>query len=110
MIGTPTPVAFVVDLDQDERDLMPRALDIGHRPALGRLNIEDRTAGGGVPGALPLVEPIEAAPGFHGIAVRRRSEWEPGHVPGAADIEWAHPAAGRDGAGGPTLIHCGPGR
>lgn len=105
-----TSIAFVVDPDQDERDLVRQALNVGHHPPFGRLSIDDWTAGGGGLGVIPLVDPSEAGPGVEVIDVRQRSEWEQGHVPGATHVELARLAAGFDALAGQALVHCGHGQ
>lgn len=105
-----TGIVFVLDPDQDERELVRHALNVGLEGLLGRVSIADWLAAGRVPATIDLVPADHIETGAPILDVRQRSEWEAGHVSGAAHIELGElasdPAATEPGA----VVHCGHGQ
>lgn len=100
------PVAFVLDDDQDEADLVRQALTIGHDDLAGRLagGIDAWTAAGMPVETTDLVAP--EAIDRPVLDVRQDNEFSAGHIPGAAHVELgALPAA--TVAAGPVATMCG---
>jgi len=104
-----TPIVFVVDPDQDERDLVRQAHNVGHEAIAGKLDIAawatfDRTLA-----TIDLIPAGAIGPDTTIVDVRQRSEWDRGHVDGAIHIELGdietHPPAIPGG-----VVHCGHGQ
>jgi glyoxylase-like metal-dependent hydrolase (beta-lactamase superfamily II)/rhodanese-related sulfurtransferase len=81
------PVAFVLDDDQDETDLVRQALTIGHDALAGRL-------AGGMDAWMAAGHPVQTTELLDVeddhrtvIDVRQADEYDAGHVPGAIGIE-----------------------
>jgi len=94
------PVVFVLDDDQDERDLVRQALTVGHDNLAGRLagGLDAWTAAGRVVEATEIVEPSTV--NWPLLDIRQGDEFAAGHVPGAAHVEL--------GALGETAVAVGP--
>jgi hydroxyacylglutathione hydrolase len=104
-----TPIVFVLDPDQDERELIRQTLNVGHEAIGGRLDLAAWTAAGGTFDAIALISPGDLPVDGTIVDVRQQSEWEAGHVPGAVHLELgglAHHSAGVDG----SVVHCGHGQ
>ena len=105
-----TPIAFVIDTDQDERELVRQSLTVGHNPPFARLNLDAWTAAGGALDTVRLVAANEIPTHAAIIDVRQRSEWDREHVDGASHIELAEFALGDARVEGPAVMHCGHGQ
>ena len=81
------PVAFVLDDDQAEADLVRQALTIGHEHLAGRLDggIAAWAAAGLPVDTTDLIEPDAVDRPL--LDVRQDNEFLAGHVPGAAHVE-----------------------
>jgi hydroxyacylglutathione hydrolase len=81
------PVVFVLDLDQDRRELVRQALGIGYERLVGELHrgVEAWRAAGRRLDATPLADP-ESVDGPV-LDVRQASEYGAGHLPGALSVE-----------------------
>ncbi len=89
LVGVGTPIAFVLDDDQDERELVRYCLTIGHDQLAGRL------AGGvdswrvaGLPVTTTELIDADGAPRDRPLVdVRGAGEYASGHIPSAINIE-----------------------
>jgi hydroxyacylglutathione hydrolase len=82
-----TPVAFVLDADQDRGELVRQTRNIGYETILGELD-------GGIPAWIAAgnaVDTTALAPAFepsgYVLDVRQASEYAAGHLPGAVNVE-----------------------
>ncbi|HSL25192.1 MAG TPA: MBL fold metallo-hydrolase [Acidimicrobiia bacterium] len=82
-----TPLVFVLDADQDQRELVRQALNVGHEQIAGRVSVADWLASGADLAAIDLLPADLIGPDAAIVDVRQRSEWESGHVPGAIHLE-----------------------
>lgn len=106
-----TPLAFVVADDQDRERLVRDCLKVGYENLAGELDggVDAwREAGGDVSVTEVLDRAVE---GRAVLDVRQASEWEAGHVPGAAHVELGGlPADVECVPTGPTVVHCAHGQ
>jgi glyoxylase-like metal-dependent hydrolase (beta-lactamase superfamily II)/rhodanese-related sulfurtransferase len=100
------PVVFVLDDDQDERDLVRQALTIGHDNLAGRL-------AGGVGAWVAAGQPLETTALIEPDAIdrplldiRQAEEYRAGHVPGARNVELGALPEATD-VDGPVATMCG---
>jgi hydroxyacylglutathione hydrolase len=100
------PVAFVLDDDQDEVDLVRQALTIGHDDLAGRLagGMDAWSTAGRAVATTELIEP--AAIDRPVIDVRQANEHTADHVPGALDVELGD-LPGAAVPDGPVATMCG---
>lgn len=103
-----TPLAFVIDSDQDRDALVRQCLQVGFENLVGGL-------AGGVAAWESAGRPLSRTPladhpmtGRTVLDVRQRREWDSGHIPGAIHLELGVLA---DGPGdrlphGPLVTHC----
>lgn len=105
-----TPVVFVLDTDQDERELVSQALNVGHENIVGRVDIADWVTAGNALATTDLVSPEDIDPAASILDVRQHSEWTGGHVPGAVHIELGELTDGTATVGPGTVVHCGHGQ
>ncbi len=109
--GLDTPLAFVVGDDQDRDALVRQCLKVGYEHLVGELRggvAAWRDAGGRVATTTPLDDPVG---GRRVVDVRQTSEWDAGHVDGAAHVELGGLASDPDRApAGPLAVHCGHGQ
>lgn len=110
LIEPDTSVVFVLNADQDERDLVRQALNVGHENIVGRIEIADWTAAGQALATIDLISPVDIDPAAPILDVRQNSEWTGGHVPGAVHIELGVLADGRADIESGTVVHCGHGQ
>ncbi|MBT1090626.1 rhodanese-like domain-containing protein [Streptomyces sp. Tu102] len=102
------PLVFVTGPGQDLAELTFQALKIGYERLCGRLTMDVWTADGGERETVELVAPGRVADRAV-LDVRRRSEWDAGHIPGALRIELGD-LPGRAGeAPAGTVVHCAHG-
>jgi hydroxyacylglutathione hydrolase len=82
-----TPLAFVVDDDQDRDDLVRQCLGIGYEHIAGEVSggVQAWVDAGLDLASTPVLD--EPASGVTVLDVRQESEWRQGHVPGAVHIE-----------------------
>ncbi len=103
-----TPLAFVVDRDQDHDWLVRQCLQVGFENLVGELT-GGMTAweGAGRPLARTTLTDRPTS-GRALLDVRQRSEWEAGHIPGAVHVELGELSVAPDGRlpQGPLLTHC----
>jgi hydroxyacylglutathione hydrolase len=104
-----TPVVFVLDFDQDERELVRQALNLGHENTVGRIDVADWTAAGHESASIDLVTLEDIDPATSILDVRQDAEWTGGHAPGAAHIELAELIDGTPDIEPGTVVHCGHG-
>ncbi len=104
-----TPIVFVLDLDQDERELVRQARNVGHEAIDGRLELAAWTTAGGTLDTIPLISAIDIPAGGTVVDVRQRSEWESGHVRDAIHVELGDLAAHSPAVDG-AVVHCGHGQ
>jgi glyoxylase-like metal-dependent hydrolase (beta-lactamase superfamily II)/rhodanese-related sulfurtransferase len=108
LFGPDTPLVFVLDADQDQRDLMRQALNVGCEGICGRVDFDEWQAAGNATSTIDLISARVIAPDAPILDVRQASEWASGHVLGASHIELgALSGAGPIAPG--TVIHCGHG-
>jgi hydroxyacylglutathione hydrolase len=102
------PIIFVLDPDQDRRELVRQALTVGVERIIGELDGGfDAWADAGLPVATTsLVQPDDLAGTL--VDVRQRTEFESGHVPSAHNIELAAIATTTLPTG-PLTMMCGHG-
>ncbi len=87
LVPSGTPVVFVLQPDQDRRDLVRQCLDVGHEQIIGELDGSvDAWATSGRPVATISVVGVELLDGTV-IDVRQANEFAAGHVPGARNVE-----------------------
>lgn len=103
-------VAFVVDSDQDERELVRQTLNIGYENIAGRIDLADWVESGGELESIELVGADAIDPSATILDVRQRSEWDMGHVPGAVHTEVGELVDGLSPVDGDTVVHCGHGQ
>jgi hydroxyacylglutathione hydrolase len=105
-----TSVVFVLDSDQDQRELIRQALNVGHENIVGRVDISDWVNAGGVLATIDLVSPEDIDPAGSILDVRQDAEWRGGHVPGAVHIELGDLIDGAASVGPDMVVHCGHGQ
>lgn len=105
-----TPVVFVLDEDQDERDLVRQALNVGHEGLAGKITIDRWVAAGHPLSTIDLVGAGRIPPDAPLLDVRQRSEWDAGHVPGAVNVELGSLDPSRFDLAPGTVVHCGHGQ
>ncbi len=105
-----TPIVFVLDSDQDERDLVRQALNIGHRAIAGRLDLDDWLATGGQLATIELMPADAIALGATIVDVRQHSEWSRGHVDGAIHCELGDLGTRFPDVPDGSVVHCGHGQ
>ncbi len=104
------PLAFVLDPDQDERELVRQALNVGHRALLGRLDLDDWVRSGGALARIPLLQARDIPDDATIVDVRQHPEWENGHVSGARHRELGALTAQAGDIPENTVFHCGHGQ
>ncbi|MGH8923439.1 MAG: MBL fold metallo-hydrolase [Acidimicrobiia bacterium] len=109
LLPSDTPLAFVLDPDQDEDELIWQALNVGHEWFIGRIDFADWVASGGEPAALAVVPADRIDPEARVVDVRQKSEWAGGHLADALHIELADLASDPARVGGSVVIHCAHG-
>lgn len=107
-----TPVAVVLDDDQEEHDLVAQALTVGYDRLVGRLDrgVVAWEASGRPVERIPLLGPGDDPDSRHLVDVRQAAEWDAGHVPGAIHAEVGSLLDGRADLKGAILTHCGHGQ
>lgn len=110
LVEAESSVVFVIDPDQDEREVVRQALNIGHENPAGRIDLEEWRAATGDVSKLELISATDIDDDAPILDVRQQVEWDSGHVPGAAHIELgALPSAPQD-APSEAVVHCGHGQ
>lgn len=102
-----TPLVFVVDDDQERDDLVRQCLKIGYENLAGQLDggIAAWQAAGHDTARTELTDTPPA--GRTPLDVRQRSEWEAGHISGAAHVELgALPSRVEDLPDDELVTHC----
>lgn len=102
-----TPLAFVVDADQDTDDLVRQCLKVGYERLVGRLagGIDGWRAAGHDVAATGLTS--TPRPDAALIDVRQRSEWDDDHVAGATHVELGRLSSLADDLpDGQLVTHC----
>jgi glyoxylase-like metal-dependent hydrolase (beta-lactamase superfamily II)/rhodanese-related sulfurtransferase len=110
LLESDTPVLFVLDPDQDERELVRQTLNIGHENIVGRIEVADWLAAGRELANIALVPAADVEPGTSILDVRQDSEWSGGGVPGAIHVELGDIADGAANVGPGMVVHCGHGQ
>ncbi len=108
LFGLETPLVFVLDADQDQRELMRQALNVGCEDLRGRVDFDEWQAAGNEISTINLITAPLIEPGAPILDVRQSNEWEKGHVSGASHIELGALSDADEIAAG-TVIHCGHG-
>lgn len=110
LVEAESSVVFVIDPDQDEREVVRQALNVGHENLAGRIDLDEWRAARGDVSKLELISATDIDDGAPILDVRQQNEWDSGHVPGAAHIELgALPFAPQDIPSG-AVMHCGHGQ
>lgn len=101
------PLLFVLDNDQDPRELVREALNVGYDNLLGRLEggIDAWTQAGLPTTSTELVTVDELSGAI--VDVRQREEFAAGHIPSATSVELADVATML--RSGPVTMMCGHG-
>lgn len=102
-------LVFVFDDDQDERELVRQALNVGHENIAGRIDPADWVAAGGELVSIELTSG-DVDPETPILDVRQDSEWALGHVSGAIHTELGSLAQDPGAAPPAAVIHCGHGQ
>ena len=108
LVDADSPLAFVVDTDQDREDLVRQCLDVGHEHLVGELTggIDAWTASGRATATISLVGPAGMTDRV--VDVRQANEYAAGHVPDAVNIElWQIPTVALPK--GSLTVMCGHG-
>ncbi len=105
-----TPVVFVLDVDQDERELVRQALNVGHENIVGRIDVADWVAAGHALASIGLVAAEDIDPAAPLLDVRQCGEWNSGHVPGAVHVELGDIADNTTDIEAGAVVHCGHGQ
>jgi glyoxylase-like metal-dependent hydrolase (beta-lactamase superfamily II)/rhodanese-related sulfurtransferase len=108
MVPLDRSVILVAGADQDRRELVRQCLDIGHDNIVGEIEggIDAWRGAARAITTIPLIGPAGIAPTL--IDVRQRSEFDPGHIPGAIHIELGRLST-TPVAEGPVTVMCGHG-
>jgi glyoxylase-like metal-dependent hydrolase (beta-lactamase superfamily II)/rhodanese-related sulfurtransferase len=104
------PLVFITDTDTDRAELVRQCLTIGYEHLAGELSggVAAWEAAGLPTSRISLV-PVEQVSGAV-LDIRQDSEYEAGHVPGAAHLELGTlPVATSQVGPGPTTVMCGHG-
>jgi len=104
------PLVFVLDPDQDERELVRQALNVGLEKLAGRISVDDWADSGEPLAVIDLIRPDQIEPESPILDVRQESEWEMGHVPIASHIELGDLIRSVGLAGPGSVVHCGHGQ
>lgn len=104
-----TPLVFVLDPDQDERELVRQALNIGYERIAGKVAVDEWLASGREIGILDLIPAGLIDPDAPILDIRQSAEWQTGHVPGAKHIELGVLVPNAVQVAPGTVIHCGHG-
>lgn len=104
------PLVFVLDPDQEERELVAQALNVGHEALAGRVSFDEWTASGGAAATIGLVEAVQVPAGAQIVDVRQSAEWDEGHAPGAIHLELGTVLAGAARVEPGAVVHCGHGQ
>ena len=105
-----TSLVFVHDPDQDQRDIVRQALNIGHERLAGRIDLDDWLGAGGELVTTDVVPPVDIPTGAVILDVRQRTEWDRGHVPGALHVELGDLAKDPTRVPPGVIAHCGHGQ
>lgn len=105
-----TPLVFVLDPDQDERELVRQSLNIGHEQLAGRIGLKDWIEAGNQLATIDLIPVDLLRLDTPTLDVRQKSEWDVAHLPGATHIELGdlHSHSGTIDPG--VVVHCGHGQ
>jgi len=110
LLAPDSRLAFVLDADQDERELIRQTLNVGNENIMGRLDLAEwKTTDQGL-ATIDLVSPADIDPAASILDVRQDAEWTGGHVPGAVHVELGDLADGTANMGPGTVVHCGHGQ
>jgi rhodanese-related sulfurtransferase len=110
LVEPQTPLIFVLDPDQNERELVRQTLNVGHEAVRGRIELAHWAEAGGSLSTIDLIPGTAIPPGAPILDVRQSSEWQAGHVPSAVHIELGDLAANSTRIEGPAVVHCGHGQ
>jgi glyoxylase-like metal-dependent hydrolase (beta-lactamase superfamily II)/rhodanese-related sulfurtransferase len=103
-------VVFVIDPDQDERELIRQVLNVGYENIIGRIDLAEWRAAGRELATIPIVSGSAVDPTSPILDVRQDSEWSRGHLPDASHLELGALAGGAADVGPGTIVHCGHGQ
>jgi glyoxylase-like metal-dependent hydrolase (beta-lactamase superfamily II)/rhodanese-related sulfurtransferase len=109
LVDQDQPLLFVVGADQDRAELARQCHQIGHDHLVGEL--AGGTTAWAAAGLAIQRTPLVDAARLHGrvLDVRQDSEYEAGHVPGAAHIELGRLAPAAGDVAGVEAVMCGHG-
>jgi len=109
LVPAGTPLVFVLDPEQDRRDLVRQCLDVGHEHLLGELDggVDAWAASGRRIAAIPVIGVQQL--GETVIDVRQATEYAAGHVTGARNLELGSIPAAPLTAGEAVTVMCGHG-
>lgn len=110
LIDAESPIVLVVDDDQDEREVVRQALNIGHENLAGRLDFDEWRAKTGDVSKLELISAEDIGGKAPILDVRQQDEWDSGHVPGATHIELGALPSSVQTAPQDAVVHCGHGQ
>ncbi|CAN5170557.1 MBL fold metallo-hydrolase [soil metagenome] len=105
-----TPLVFMLSPDQDERNLVSQALNIGYENLAGRIDVDHWVKAGNELATIDLISADQIATGTPILDVRQTSEWELGHVPSATHIELGDLRASLARVKPESVVHCGHGQ
>jgi rhodanese-related sulfurtransferase len=109
LVPAGSPLVFVLDRDQDRRDLVRQCLDVGHELFVGELDGGfDAWAASGRPVATIPVVGVEQLGGSV-IDVRQANEYAAGHIPFAQSIELGSIPTAPMPSDSPVTVMCGHG-
>ncbi|MEX0847753.1 MAG: MBL fold metallo-hydrolase [Ilumatobacteraceae bacterium] len=109
LVPSGSPLVFVLDPDQDRRDLVRQCLDVGHEQFVGELDGSfDAWAASGRPVATIPVVGVEQLRGTV-IDVRQANEYAAGHIPNSQSIELGSIPTALMPSGSPVTVMCGHG-
>lgn len=110
LIKAENSIVFVIDDDQDEREAVRQALNIGHENLVGRMDFDEWRATTGDVSKLELISATDIDHHAPILDVRQQAEWDPGHVPGATHIELGALSSSVGNAPQGAVVHCGHGQ
>ena len=103
-------IAFVIDVEQDERELIRQSLNVGYENIGGQVDLSEWRTAGRLLATIDLVSAGEIDPTASILDVRQGAEWTGGHVPGAFHIELGDLADGTAELEPGAVVHCGHGQ
>lgn len=110
ILSQDTPIGFVLDANQEERELVRQALNIGFENLSGRINFDEWMASGNEVASINLVDAAHIDPADPILDVRQENEYQDGHVDGAMHVELGSLTLDPTDEIPPAVVHCGHGQ